>query len=412
MENFQSSLHSTPAPEKPRGITKQTLVIAVVLSLVLGTVGGGLAGSLVSNGTFDQWLNRTSVATDATGTATTVQVEEESATIEVVNKVQNSVVSIVGTQDLSKVTTAYPDDFFNNFFGMPTQPQTGSREVSSGSGFIVTADGFVMTNKHVIDGTNTDYTVLTNDGKKYAAKIIASDPTNDLAILKIEAKDLQPVSFGDSSKLQIGQTVIAIGNALGQFRNTVTKGVISGLSRRITAGDGQSAETLEDVIQTDAAINRGNSGGPLLDITGRVIGVNTAVSQDGQLIGFAITGNQAKQVFESVQKDGKIIRPYLGVRYIPVTKALQEQNKLTVDYGVLVLRGESSADLAVIPGSPADKAGIVENDIILEMDGTKLNAEHSLAGQIQKKKPGDVVSLKVLSKGKEKTVQATLEESK
>jgi serine protease Do len=242
--------------------------------------------------------------------------------------------------------------------------------------------------------------------------VIATDPSNDLAVLKIEATGLTPVEFGDSTKLDIGQTVIAIGNALGQFRNTVTKGVISGLARHVTAGDGQSTETLEDVIQTDAAINPGNSGGPLLNIAGQVIGVNTAVSQAGQLIGFAIPGNQAKQVFESVKKNGKIVRSFLGVRYIPITKTLQEQNKLTVDYGVLIQRGNTRDELAVIPASPADKAGLVENDIILEIDGQKLNTDTSLAGIIQKHAPGDSITLKVISKGKEKSITATLEELK
>lgn len=408
----------TPAPKPQPRYTKSALTVAVILSLILGTVGGVIGGALAS-GNFDSWFNRTfgttSVASMSSGSSTTLQVEEESATVDVVQRVQKSVVSIIITKDLSKIysqsgTGNSPFDFF--FGSGQQQPQQGTREVGGGSGFILSADGYIMTNKHVVDDAQADYTVLTNEAKSYSAKVIATDPVNDLAILKIDAKDLPAIEFGNSENLQIGQTVIAIGNALGEYRNTVTKGVVSGLARRITAGDGLSSETLENAIQTDAAINPGNSGGPLLNLAGQVIGVNVAVSQQGQLIGFAIPANQASTVFESVRKTGRIVRPYLGVRYVPVTKALQEQNKLTVDYGVLIQRGTAKDELAIIPASPADKAGLQENDIILEINSVKLDAEHSLAGEIQKRAPGDSITLKVLSKGKEKAVSATLEELK
>lgn len=406
----------TPAPKPQPRYTQSALTTAVILSLILGTIGGALGGAVVS-GNFDSWFNRTfqktSVSLSTSGRATTLQVEEESATIDVVEKVQKSVVSIIITKDLSKVYNQSGLSPFDFFFGTGTQqPQQGTQEVGGGSGFILSADGYIMTNKHVVDDSQADYTVLTNDAKSYPAKVIATDPVNDLAVLKIEAKELPAIEFGNSEDLQIGQTVIAIGNALGEYRNTVTKGVVSGLARRITAGNGQSSETLENAIQTDAAINPGNSGGPLLNLAGQVIGVNVAVSQQGQLIGFAIPANQASTVFESVRKTGKIVRPYLGVRYIPVTKTLQEQNKLSVDYGVLIQRGTTRDELAIIPGGPADKAGLQENDLILEVNGVKLNAEHSLAGEIQKRAPGDSITLKVLSKGKEKSITAVLEEVK
>ncbi|MEK7518816.1 MAG: trypsin-like peptidase domain-containing protein [Patescibacteria group bacterium] len=403
-----------PKPQ-PR-YTQSALTVAVILSLIFGTIGGALGGALAS-GNFDSWFNRTFqktfVASSTSGSSTTLKVEEESETIDVVKKVQKSVVSIIITKDLSKVYNQSGGSPFDFFFGTgQQQPQQGTKEIGGGSGFILSADGYIMTNKHVVDDTQADYTVLTNDAKSYSAKVIASDPVNDLAVLKIESKDLPAIEFGDSENLQIGQTVIAIGNALGEYRNTVTKGVVSGLARRITAGDGQSSETLENAIQTDAAINPGNSGGPLLNLAGQVIGVNVAVSQQGQLIGFAIPANQANTVYESVRKTGKIVRPYLGVRYMPITKALKEQNKLSVDYGVLIQRGTTSGELAIIPGGPADKAGLQENDIILELNGVKLDTEHSLAGEIQKHAPGDTITLKVLSKGKEKSVTATLAELK
>jgi S1-C subfamily serine protease len=406
----------TPAPKPQPRFTQSTLTMAVILSLILGTVGGVVGGSLAS-GRFDSWFNRTfvktSVASPSSGSSSALKVEEESATVDVVKKVQKSVVSIIITKDLSKVYNQSGLSPFDFFFGTgQQQPQSGTQEIGGGSGFILSSDGYIMTNRHVVDDAQADYTVLTNDAKSYPAKVIATDPVNDLAVLKIDAKDLPAIEFGNSDSLQIGQTVIAIGNALGEYRNTVTKGVVSGLARRITAGDGQSSETLENAIQTDAAINPGNSGGPLLNLAGQVIGVNVAVSQQGQLIGFAIPANQANSVYESVKTTGRIVRPYLGVRYVPITKSLQEENKLSVDYGVLIQRGTARDELAIIPGSPADKAGLQENDIILEINGVKLDTEHSLSGEIQKHKPGEVITLKVLSKGKEKTVSATLEEMK
>ena len=405
----------TPAPKPQPRYTSSALTLAVILSLILGTIGGAVGGGLAS-GNFDSWFNRTfstSVASTSSGSSTTLQVEEESATVDVVQRVQKSVVSIIITKDLSKIYNQSGPGLspFDFFFGSG-QPQEGTREVGGGSGFILSADGYIMTNKHVVDDAQADYTVLTNDAKRYSAKVVATDPVNDLAVLRIDAKDLPAIEFGNADTLQVGQTVIAIGNALGEYRNTVTKGVVSGLARRITAGDGQSSETLENVIQTDAAINSGNSGGPLLNLAGQVIGVNVAVSQQGQLIGFAIPANQASTVYESVRKTGKVVRPYLGVRYIPVTKSLQEQNKLSVDYGVLIQRGTTKDELAIIPASPADKAGLQENDIILALNGVRLDAEHSLTGEIQKRAPGDAITLTVLSKGKEKTVTATLEELK
>jgi serine protease Do len=420
-ENQTIFTPTPPSSQKGSSVTgtiqRRTLVAAVILSLLLGTAGGAIGGSFV-NSSSGNWLSRifpsNASSANTSQTSSALSVQEESATIDVVKKVQDSVVSIIGTKDLSKIYNSSPSDIFNFLgFNIPQQPNAqGQQEVSSGSGFILTVDGYIMTNRHVVRDTAAQYTVLMNNGQKYSAKVVAIDPVNDLAVVKVDVKNLKSIEFGDSSSLQIGQTVIAIGNALGQFRNTVTKGVVSGLARDVTAGDGQTTESLQDVIQTDAAINPGNSGGPLLNIAGQVIGVNTAVSESGQLIGFAIPVNQAKQVFESVQKYGRIIRPYLGVRYVPITSALQKQNDLSVDYGVLILRGNTASELAVVPGSPADKAGLLENDIILEINGVKLDSEHSLTTEIQKYKPDNSITLKILSKGKEKTVTVTLAEAK
>ncbi|MDD2732157.1 MAG: trypsin-like peptidase domain-containing protein [Candidatus Pacebacteria bacterium] len=354
-------------------------------------------------------------------------VAEESRIIDIVEKSNPAVISIVITKDVPIIEQYYEnfnpfgDDFFNDFFGgdgfgfrIPQYREKGTekKEIGGGSGFFVSSEGFVVTNRHVVDDDKAEYTVLTNDGEKYEAKVLAKDSALDIAILKVKGNDFSYLEFGDSDLLKPGQTVIAIGNALAEFRNSVSVGVISGLSRSIVAGDfsGRS-ELLEGVIQTDAAINPGNSGGPLLDIAGKVVGVNVAVQRGAENIGFALPSNTVKSIVDSVKEHGEIVRPYLGVRYIQVTESLKKKNNLSVDYGALIVRGETAEDLAIIPGSPADKAGLVENDIILEVDGVKLDNKKSLALLIRQKKVGDTITLKVLSKGNEKEVKVTLEKA-
>ena len=355
--------------------------------------------------------------------AKTQAVIEESATVSAVKKVAPSVVSIIISKDLSKINNynTFPYELFGfNFpFGLG-EPRTGDAsgssgktEIGGGTGFIISSDGLILTNKHVVLDAEAEYTVITNDDKKYTAKILATDPVLDIAVLKIEATDLPVVELGDSDKLELGQTVIAIGNSLGEYKNTVTKGVISGMGRRIVAGDNQGgSEVIDEAIQTDAAINPGNSGGPLINLAGQVVAVNTAMNQEGQLIGFAIPINAAKQDIESVKTTGKIIRPWIGVRYVLVNKEIAKENQLEKDYGALVVRGQKQTDLAVVPGSPADKAGLIENDIILEINGQKIDEEHPLSGEIAKLKPGDKATLKILHKGEEKNIEITVGEYK
>jgi len=282
--------------------------------------------------------------------------------------------------------------------------------VGGGSGFIVSKDGLILTNKHVVSDENAEYTVLTNEGEKIPAKVLARDPFQDIAILKVEKTSLPTVVLGDSDQLDIGQTVIAIGNALGEFRNTVSVGVISGLKRNVTASGGGVSEEIENVIQTDAAINPGNSGGPLLNLRGEVIGVNVAMASGAENIGFSLPINIAKKSIKDVEEKGKISYPFLGIRYVLINKDIQKQNNLSVDYGALIQRGEKVGDLAVIPGSPADKAGIQENDIILEMNGQKITEDNPLAKMVQKYKVGDEITLIILHKGAEKTAKVILEE--
>ncbi len=295
-------------------------------------------------------------------------------------------------------------------FQIPRQRQTGTekREVGGGSGFIISADGYVVTNNHVVSDETASYTVITSDGTEYPAKVVAKDSVLDIAVAKIEATNLPFLKFGNSDNLKPGQSVIAIGNPLNEFRNTVSVGVVSGLARSITAQDGRSSEQLEGLIQTDAAINPGNSGGPLLDKTGKVIGVNVAVAGNAENIGFAIPSNLVQSTANSIIANGRVVRPYIGVRYINITKAVKEKFALTVDEGSFVLGDGQNP--AVIDNSPADKADIQEKDIVVSVDGEKINSEHTLAGLIRRKKVGDTVSLEVIRDGKTIIIKLTLEE--
>ena len=285
-------------------------------------------------------------------------------------------------------------------------------EMEGGTGFIVSEDGLILTNKHVVLDKKADYTVFTNDGRKFPAKVLAIDPVEDLAVLKIEQENntLFPVlRLGNSDNLDIGQAVIAIGNALAEFRNTVSTGVISGLRRRITASGGNFVETLEDVIQTDAAINKGNSGGPLLNLKGEVIGINTAMAIDAQSIGFAIPINKAKKDIEQVKTIGKIVYPFLGIRYVLINEKVKQEYDLSIDYGALIVNGGPD-NPAIWPDSAAEKGGLKEGDIVLEFNNEKITFENSLAKIIMKYNPGDEVVLKILRKEEEIIVDIVLEE--
>ncbi len=405
---------------------KKLITIAVIVSFIVSSVSGfifGVAGGLSSGKYFPQIAEKIGKKIEGGKKEETVKiVKEESAIIDAVKKADPAVVSIVITKDVPKIEQYYSSPFgdnplFQQFFGdqfnIPQYRQQGTekKEIGGGSGFIVSPDGLIITNKHVVSDKEADYTVLTNDEKKYEAKVLARDPVKDLAVLKIEKTSLPTVALADSDNLEVGQTVIAIGNALGEFRNTVSVGVISGLKRSVTAsGAGFGTEQLINVIQTDAAINPGNSGGPLLNSAGQVIGVNVAMAQGAENIGFALPINDVKKVISDVEKHGRIVTPYLGVRYVLVNSEIKEKNNLPVDYGALIVRGKEMSDLAVIPGSPADKAGLAENDIILKVDGTKVSAQDPLANLINKYSVGEEINLRILHRGEEKDVKVKLEE--
>jgi serine protease Do len=339
--------------------------------------------------------------------------------VETVAEAERAVVSVIITKDLPVIEQYFergPSPFgdlgFPDLFAIPRYRQRGTerQEIGGGTAFFVSSDGLLMTNRHVVNDKKADYTILLNDGRKLPAKVVALHPGNDIALLKVEGTDFPSLTIA-ADQPHLGQTVIAIGNALGEFRNTVSVGVISGLKRSLTAGSGRGTEHLDRIIQTDAAINTGNSGGPLLSLKGEVVGMNTAIAEGAQNISFALPAVDLLQALESYRKNGRIIQAFLGVRYMPITSQVKEENHLSYDYGVLVVRGEKPADLAVIPGSPADKAGIQENDIILEADGQRLEGNVDLATIVRSKSPGDTVTLKISHKGTEKTLTATLEEA-
>lgn len=404
---------------------KHVCCISYFKVVIISVLLGGLAGAAASAGLINYLYGHTAplIARTDWRQSQAVSGGGHEAISAVVEKTSPAVVSIIISKELSKMETnirnPFADDpFFRQFFGddfnlrVPNQKDTGPQEIGGGTGFIVSADGYIVTNKHVVMDTDAEYTVLMNDGSKHTAKVLARDPVNDIAIIKIDGKNLPVISLGDSSQVRLGQSVIAIGNALGEFRNTVSAGIISGLARSLTADGGDFSEQLSGLFQTDAAINSGNSGGPLLDLQGRVIGINTAMANGAQSIGFAIPINDVKAVIEGVQQYGKIIRPFLGVRHIVVTPAIAKKNNLSVDYGALIVRGADQSELAVMPGSPADKAGLVENDIILEVDGQKVTIDTPLAKLIATHKPGDTLSFKIMHRGEIKTISVTLTEYK
>ncbi len=406
----------------PRPLLPQRIpwVLIVAVALISGLVGG-LASR---GGALPHWLE--DGASDAeqklgwdrnTPKETIPLPAEDEKIVKVVEESSQAVVSIVITKDVPKYRT-YRSPFGGMFpfFGEDLRERTGETErqqVGSGSGFFVSSDGYIVTNKHVVSDSAADYTVIMSDDSEHSARVLALAPNNDIAVLKIEGKDFPTLPLGDSDQLRVGQTAIAIGNPLGEFANSVSRGIVSGLGRSVTAGSmyGET-ETLRDIIQTDAAINPGNSGGPLFDIEGRVIGINVAVAQGAENIGFALPVNSIKRVVDEVKTTGKLSTPYIGVRYVILNEAVAKEYGLDVDYGALILRGERLTDLAVIPGSPADKAGLVENDIILEIDGQKVDTDHTLGSLIADKRVGDEVVLKVWHKGDTKEVKVRLEERK
>jgi S1-C subfamily serine protease len=337
----------------------------------------------------------------------------KSRIIEIAKKVCPAVITIVISKNLPKIEGFYMLPFGEEGFIMP-KIKNGKKEsvkIGGGSGFIISPDGIILSSRHVVEDPDADYTVIVEPAKKYPAQILGCDPINDIAILKIDEKGLPFLKLGDSDKIELGQEVVAVGNALGEFHDTVSFGIVSGLSRYIKATNefSKQAERLRGLIQTDAAINPGNSGGPLVDMEGKVIGINTAMVMGAQNIGFAIPINYAKKDLEEIKKFGRIKIPFLGIKYIILTKDISEKNNLPVDYGALVMR-ERLGESPVIKNSAAEKSGIKEFDIILEAKGEKITTENSLSDILSKCKIGEIIDLKILRGKKEINIKVKLEE--
>ncbi len=278
----------------------------------------------------------------------------------------------------------------------------------SGSGFFISSDGYILTNRHVVQA-DENYTVITHEGEEYEAEVVSRDSMRDLAFLKIEGEDFRALELGDSDGLRLGQTAIAIGYTLGELKNSVSVGVVSGLVRDIWARDGWSLERLEGMIQTDAAINVGNSGGPLLNLRGEVIGINTAKDIDADNVGFAIPINQSKRAIESVLEHGEIINPYIGVRYVMIDSYEMEMRGLPIDYGALIVRG-GAGQPAIDPDSPANQVGLREGDIITAMDGKRIDSDYPLYEAVLDYAAGDTVEIEYMRGSISETVELELAE--
>lgn len=312
-------------------------------------------------------------------------------------KEENSVIDVVEKTSPSVVAIGVSRRIVNPFdpFSAPRR-----QESTIGTGFVVSDKGIIVTNKHVVSDPNDTYSVVTRDDQKFQVQKIYKDPILDLAILQVDAKGLKALELGDSSKIKVGQTAVAIGNALGRFNNTVTTGVVSGVGRKVIAGDpfSGSTESLDNLIQTDAAINPGNSGGPLLNSIGQVIGVNVATTEGAQNIGFAIPINSVKQIVDEFVQKGSVTRPFLGIRYKFISKDLAILND--VPQGAYIQE--------LVAQGPAEKAGVLVQDIITKINGETVDSENKISEVIKNGKIGDQVKLKVWREGKELDLTAVL----
>lgn len=396
--------------ENKYSLATQKSSLTILLFIVIAVLGG-MAGSFLWEQK-DQFFPVADVSQpNSTKTEPTVAAEDKVLTQLVADNSQG-VVSIVVKKSITQVQGNFP------FFFFAPAPESSMKEepqqVGSGSGFFATKDGIIVTNKHVVADEEAEYFVYrTGDEKEYKAEIIARDPVNDIAFLKIEGNNFPALTLGDSDTLQVGETAVAIGNSLGEFANSVSRGIISGKQRSVTAGNRfGEMETLSGIIQTDAAINPGNSGGPLFNLRGEVIGVNVAMAQGAENVGFALPINQVKIRLDQVVKTGKIEVPYIGVRYVLVTEAIAKELSLPYSYGVLVTRGRELTDFAVVPGSPAQKAGVQEGDVFLKVGEEKITAESTIPEVLSKYKVGDTLDFTIWRGGKELTLSITLEERK
>jgi serine protease Do len=386
----QSPENTKISAKSPKKVRKMSTGKVVLVALAAGYAGSYFQGNVHGVGS----LNTANTA---------VQQRIVSSEAEVISKVAKEVGESVVSIDVTGTSTV------QDFFGYNSQVQ----QAAAGTGVIVSDKGIVITNKHVVPAGTATVKVTLSDGTQLDAEVLARDPRNDIAFVKIKdtkGKTLKAAKLGDSTKMEVGQKVIAIGNALGQFQNTVTSGIVSGYGRSITAGGEGSSEDLTNLIQTDAAINEGNSGGPLVNLSGEVIGINTAItsSSTGQSLGFSIPTSDIAAQITSVLATGKIERPYLGVRYQPITEKYAYIYNLPLKKGAYVPVSDKTAS-AIIPGSPADKAGLKEKDIIVKIGDDELDEKNDLVTVLSRHRVGDAVTLEVRRGDDTIKLEATLE---
>ncbi len=385
-----------PFPSIPDTISH--MLISRAHFRTIGLVGLNLIVAVAVHSAWTAWLPAADAAQKPSSTAV---LDSEEQLIRMVAKASPAVVSIL----IEKRQQTAPGEE-----GGSGSSTDGLAEVGRGTGFLVDPGGMIVTNRHVAGDRAAAYTVFLTDGRSFKADVVDIDPVNDLALLKIDANGLPTVPLAAADDVRIGQTTVAIGNALGKYANTVTRGILSGLGRDLDATDGLTgtSERLEELLQTDAAINAGNSGGPLLNSRGEVIGVDTAVENGAHGLGFAIPVSEVRKVLGSYARYGAIARPRFGVRYVAITPELVRERALPYTYGALV-DADDPNDASVLPGSPAYAAGVRQGDIILEVDGKRLEGKRTLAKVIQSKEVGDAVTLKIARGGELLALSAQLD---
>jgi S1-C subfamily serine protease len=389
MDKEQTERTEIERPKKVNASIKPTKApaISLLIFVVILCFGSGALGSVFYN----QLNTSNAKSTTMTQDGNKLITKDEEDISSVAAKVSPSVVSI-----LSKSQTTSSRYYINE-------------QESAGTGIIISKDGYILTNNHVVDGAST-VSVIDSSGTTYDnVKVLGRDPLNDVAFLKISnVSDLTPAELGDSKSVRIGQKVIAIGNALGQYQNSVTSGIISGTGRSVVAssdGSSEGAESLADLIQTDAAINAGNSGGPLVNMAGQVIGMNTAMASDANSVGFVIPISATKGVISGVLETGKVSRAYLGVLYVTITPDVAKSYGLTVNKGAYIY---SEGGNAISPNGPAAAAGLHEKDIITKVNDVEVGSMGSVSTLVGEYKPGDTIELTILRDGKTQTIKVTV----
>lgn len=364
------------------------------IAVIAGLLAGVFSGMVSSKFYFEEGIGNQKIVEERVYL-------EDSEIVKTIEKVNPAVVSIIST-------SGEAFDFFNI---------DDLENVYGGTGFIVDSAGLILTNKHVVSDEDAEFKAILNDGREFLLEILSVDPFDDVAVLKIktgEKLNLPVLELGNSDDLKIGQKVVAIGNALAVYGNTVTAGIISAKGRDVSTYNdfGGTVQNLSGLLQTDAAINLGNSGGPLVSLDGKVIGMNTAIAELGNNIGFAIPSNDLKPVIVSVKEFGEIIRPVLGVNFIMLDKNQSQEFDVNLDHGALLIDGGISGKPAVFPAGAAAKAGLRELDIILSVDGMIVDKGNPLQRIIRNYKPGDEVKLEIWRDGKKIESKLVLKNSR